>query len=55
MGGTGFHAVWLVLRLHGWEGCEMEEEEQFDGAGAGFVGRLGTYYSFLSSNMKLIL
>lgn len=34
LGGIGIHALWVILRFHGWQGCTMEEEEQFDGAGA---------------------
>lgn len=38
LGRAGVHALRLVLRLYGWEGCEMEEEEQSDGTGVGFFG-----------------
>lgn len=35
--GDGIHALRLVLRLHGWQGCAVEEEELVDGAGARFA------------------
>jgi len=34
LGSVGIHALWVVLRFHGWQGSTMEKEEQFDGAGA---------------------
>jgi hypothetical protein len=34
LGSIGIHALWVILRFYGWQGCTMEEEEQFDGAGA---------------------
>jgi hypothetical protein len=34
LGRACFHALRSFLRFHGWEGCEVEEEEQFDGTGA---------------------
>jgi hypothetical protein len=27
LGRVGFHALWVILRFHGWQGSKVEEEE----------------------------
>ena len=34
LGCASLHALRSVLRFHGWQGREVEEEEQFDGTRA---------------------
>jgi len=45
MGCSVVYALWLVLRLHGWQGCKMEKEEQSYGPRARLFGRFGMLYS----------
>lgn len=47
MGRSRIYALRLILRFYGWQSSEMEEEEQLDGARAGFSGRLGKLFDRL--------
>lgn len=39
-------AFGAILRFHGWSGCKVAEEEQYDGSGVGFAGGFGRFTPF---------